>query len=323
MFGKMREVLVLKNIWGDVIVNEFRSKIENIVPVRELFFPSTPAFGKYNFIMPEDSVAHPAKFNTNLVEFLIETYTKEGDVILDPMAGTGIMGVIASLKGRNAVQVELESRFFEWMEKARENVEKTQTITPKGWIKNIHGDARRLSELITTIDICITSPPYESSFEGGSRHSGGILEREKKHGVDTVLLIGEGVKYSDDKNNIGNLKSSKEEYESLEHATLYKSYRETYLSAMLIVYKEIWKVLKEGGLAIVVVKPLIRSKKVIDLPYYTWKLLENVGFKLEKVYKLRLDRLSFWRILYYKKHQNVPVIHHEYVLVVKKGDVVG
>lgn len=42
-------------------------------------------------------------------------YTKEGDCVLDPMAGTGSSGVLAAFHGRDAVLVELEQRFHEWI----------------------------------------------------------------------------------------------------------------------------------------------------------------------------------------------------------------
>lgn len=142
---------------------EFVSELEKVVPAVELCFEPTPAFGKYRRFFPEEAVQHPAKFNTNLVEFLVREHTKPGDVLLDPMAGSGSLGVIASLNGRHTVQVELEERFFGWMEKARENVERFQTLSPKGRIVNIHGDARRLSELLSQADTVITSPPYSES----------------------------------------------------------------------------------------------------------------------------------------------------------------
>jgi len=153
---------------------------------------------------------------------------------------------------------------------------------------------------VGNIDTVITSPPYEGSMEGGSRHTGGICDREKDSKSDTRLKIGLGIKYSEDKNNIGNLK------------------RETYLEAMFKVYSEMYAVLKEGGRAIIVVKPFQRQGRVIDLPYQTWLLLEKIGFQLEDVLKLRLDKLSFWRILQYKKRPEVPRIMHEYILVCKK-----
>ncbi|MGB9774826.1 MAG: DNA methyltransferase, partial [Bacteroidota bacterium] len=143
---------------------EFKSKLEEIMPAEELQFEPTPSFGRYGRFL-EHAIAHPAKANTKLLEFLIKAFTREGDVVLDPMAGSGSTGVVAALHGRNAVQVELEPKFHAWMEKARENVEKHPTLTPKGRIVNILGDARRLSEILSQADVAITSPPYSESLQ--------------------------------------------------------------------------------------------------------------------------------------------------------------
>jgi len=99
----------------------------------------------------------------------------------------------------------------------------------------------------------------------------------------------------------------------LEHAIAHPAKMNTELLTFLIL-----EFTKPGGLAIIVIKPFIRNKKVIDLPYHTWLLMEKVGFKLEKLYKLRLKQQSFWRILYYKKFSNIPKISHEYILICKK-----
>ena len=395
-------------------MKEFHSKLEDLMSAKELLFPPTPGFGSYRNVMPEEAVAHPAKMNTKLLEFLIEKFTKPGDVVLDPMAGTGSTGVVAALHGRNAVCVELEEKFYKWMEKARENVEKHPTLTPKGKIVNICGDARKLSELLSQADICITSPPYSNSVKSGegplavkAPHAtrGDLMltnygESEDQignlpHGdIDAIITsppyktemrgsglnkddkgLGLGCKwngYSDNKENIDNVPygeidavitsppyegsylgggdpearkrrlieagydprdflSGKARNVVLKHydevdATGHSGNKnnignlkkETYLEAMLKVYCEMWKVLKPDGLAIIVVKPFIRNKKVVDLPYHTWLLLKKVGFKLVKLYKLRLKTMSFWRILYHRKFPDVPKIAHEYVIIVKK-----
>jgi len=385
---------------------EFRSKLEDLMLVEELNFEPTPGFGKYRRFL-EHAIPHPAKMNTNLLEFLIKKYTREGDTILDPMAGTGSLGVIASLHGRNAIQVELEPRFYEWMERARENVEKYPTLTPKGKIINILGDARKLSELLNSvdavitsppyaeaisrksggpvgvknvgvstitarqystseenignlvlgnIDAIITSPPYASSLEGTTRHTrGGIASGDPKlaqYGTYSIIQTGEldgtilrlrafgradpkaggpysrslAHPYSPNPDNIGNLDNSEQDYVLLErekdlemlYARLTRNGKPTYLSEMLKVYHEMYKVLKPNGVAIIVVKPYIRNKKVVDLPYYTYLLMERVGFRLEKLYKFRLPTKSFWRILYYRRFPTVPIIAHEYVIVAKK-----
>jgi len=382
-------------------MGEFTSKLEEIMPAEELVFKPMPAFGKYREIMPDEAVAHPAKFNVCLVEFLVNKYSREGDTILDPMAGTGILGVIAALHGRNAVQVEVEPRFYDWMEKARENVEKLPTLTHKGWIRNILGDSRSLAQLLeqadviitsppytnqaaenlnvsryrkggafaeekladlamasppdsdtypgsgesgkyrewpVRVDVVITSPPYADSKKGGEADGGKMAERwdrafrevgerwnswgktwKTEGRVRALKALGSG--YSTDSGNIGNLESGEDEYEALtKGSALPRKKKETYLEAMLRVYGQMYQVLKPGGRAIIVVKPFIRRKKVIDLPYYTLLLLQRCGFTLEKLYKMRVMNKSFWRIIYSRKHPEVQEIAHEYVIIVRKPD---
>jgi DNA modification methylase len=404
------------------MAQEFVSELEKIMPAIELNFPSSPAFGPYRKIMPPESVQHPAKFNVYLVEFLIKNFTGEGEIVLDCMAGTGILGVIAALHGRNAIQVELERRFYEWMEKARENVEKLPTLSRKGWIVNICGDARKLSELLSQVQpsTIITSPPYltdnvkrdseefwrrvhELGRRWGSKPPAGTEEKQMKSEgnianlplgkIDVVLTsppysdaisrqggpvdvkdVGISTvtarEYSSSPENIGNLphgnidaiitsppftdsaaenqnvvelqkrgwiKSgdmtkflpsnlSKEnignlpfgDVEKLIRGLMTRDGKPTYLSEIFKVYLECFKVLKPNGLMIVVVKPFQRNFKVVDLPYHTYILLSRCGFILEKLYKLRLKQQSFWRILIYKKHPELPRIMHEYILVCRK-----
>ncbi len=51
--------------------------------------------------------AYPAKFIPQIVRYAINTYTKRGDWIVDPFAGSGTVGVEAYLCKRNAVLLDL------------------------------------------------------------------------------------------------------------------------------------------------------------------------------------------------------------------------
>ena len=178
----------------------FRSRLEDLVEVKEVDFEQHEAFGRYKVFFPDEAIAHPAKAYTDVLEWIIKRYTKPGDIILDPMAGTGSTGVVVALHGRHAILVDIEERFVEWMNKAKELVEKHQTLTPKGKITVIHGDARKLSQLLRErISTIITSPPYSGTI---NKHAGGPTGQLKVRVGESTLTARA---YGESEANIGNL----------------------------------------------------------------------------------------------------------------------
>lgn len=179
-----------------------------------LKFRTTSGFGKRKKYFPEEAVAHPAKINLHLLEYLIQTYTEEGENILDPMTGTGSTVVLSMLNNRNAIGVDLEEKFTGWAIQAAKNVEREQTLTLKGKGMVICGDARKLSEVLKghegEISSVLFSPPYAKSItpSNGDKETGKAKELGlgRKGGWGTMGGV-ENVKkgYSNNKENIGNL----------------------------------------------------------------------------------------------------------------------
>src|SRR5512147_728576 len=58
-------------------------------------------------------LVHPAKFPETLAQEFIEFFTKQGEVVLDPMAGTGSTLVAALRAGRNSYGIELNPKYAE------------------------------------------------------------------------------------------------------------------------------------------------------------------------------------------------------------------
>ena len=56
---------------------------------------------------------HPTQKPVALYEYLIRTYTNEGDTVLDICAGSGTTGIAAMNTGRNAILIEKEPKYFE------------------------------------------------------------------------------------------------------------------------------------------------------------------------------------------------------------------
>ena len=92
---------------------EFVSELDKITDVEELNFKPTPAFGKYRDFFCDEAINHPAKANTNLIEFLIKKYTKPGDVVLDPFLGSGTTLVACALLNRRGIGVEIDESYCE------------------------------------------------------------------------------------------------------------------------------------------------------------------------------------------------------------------
>lgn len=467
-----------------------------------LKFPATPGFKGWTDFFTNESTTHPAKMNLRLLSWILETFTKPGDVILDPMAGTGSTIVLGALIGRHTIAVEYEPIFCDMI---RDNIKRTEpqsTLTPKGRMTCIQGDARELSKLLEESDAIITSPPFGPSPTGGGIFKNGYKAPSEEEVSDPGLPERHARPLSDDPRNIDNLKygkvdavitsppyegsraprgrdSTREQIESrlrkagyseeyikryftgkpsddkmkgLGMADTYKveavftsppygagpfdhagghggayaggiakrdpqlkphsmkegnignlshgdidavvasppygnrladdvvqdgdearmSYRqavdsivtsppyegvmegarhppdylheakrsftlysedpenigsmkgETYLEAMLQVYRECHKVLKNKGVMVLVTKNFIRDKKVVRLDLDTIKLCEVAGFTLSDRWYFKLPTKSFWRLLYRRKYPDVPGLEYEDVLVfTKEGDIPG
>ncbi len=71
----------------------------------------------------KSAAEHPAKKPVPLLEYLIKTYTNEGDVILDNCMGSGSTGVACVNTGRDFIGIEKDEKYFsiaqERIERAR------------------------------------------------------------------------------------------------------------------------------------------------------------------------------------------------------------
>jgi site-specific DNA-methyltransferase (adenine-specific) len=64
-----------------------------------------------------DGNYHPTQKPVELMEYLIKTYSNEGDVVLDNCMGSGTTGVACKKNNRNFIGMELDNEFFEYAKK--------------------------------------------------------------------------------------------------------------------------------------------------------------------------------------------------------------
>lgn len=64
---------------------------------------------------------HGAVFPQKLAELAIESFSKDGDIILDPFMGSGTTGVVAKQLGREFIGIELDTEYFKFAKSRIEN----------------------------------------------------------------------------------------------------------------------------------------------------------------------------------------------------------
>ena len=77
----------------------------------------------------KDKGYHPTQKPVALLEYLIKTYTNEGEIVLDNCMGSGSTGVACQNTGRKFIGIELDDKYFE-ISKSRLNeaVEKKEEL---------------------------------------------------------------------------------------------------------------------------------------------------------------------------------------------------
>ncbi len=209
-------------------------------------------------------LVHPAKFPETLAQEFIEFFTKRGETVLDPMAGTGSTLVAALRAGRNSYGVELNPKYAE-IAKQIIKEERAALGEKVANLKSeiINCDAAQLPDSQSTnfqfpiIDYVLTSPPYWDML-----HARGA-ETQKKRRASAEL----DVQYSDDPNDLGNI----HDYEE-------------FLEKLANIYKGLKPLLSEKAYLTIIVKNVKKGGKIYPL---AWDLARELG----KTYALKDEKL--------------------------------
>ena len=108
-----------KHVGGELLHKHSMKELHKVYttrhPINLLFY--TKNYGQ--------EVFHPTQKPTDLLAYLIRTYTKEGETVLDNCMGSGSTGVACVETGRNFVGIEKEQKYFDV---AKTRIEKAQTM---------------------------------------------------------------------------------------------------------------------------------------------------------------------------------------------------
>ena len=216
----------------------------------------------------KDVLQHPAKFPETLAQEFIEFFTKNGDMVLDPMVGTGSTLIACLRAGRNGFGIELNRSYARI---ARQMIKAEQKALGEAaahlQVKVITGDARKASTFgLPQFDYLITSPPYWDML----RMRGAKTQKERRERKELDVF------YSDDPRDLGNIADYDE-----------------FLERLVQLYESLHPLLKPRAYLTIIVKNVKKRGKMYPL---AWDLARRLGttytLKDERVWLQNSQRLA-------------------------------
>jgi len=206
---------------------------------------------------------HPAKFPETLAQEFIEFFTQAGQVVLDPMVGTGSTLAAALRCGRHSYGIELNPAYADIARQVVQAERQELGEQAAGLMAEvITGSAASLAELmrehaIPPVDYVLTSPPYWDML-----HARGAETQQKRRNSSALDVV-----YSDDPEDLGNIQDYGEFIEQL--AAIYESLR---------------PFMRHKAYLTIIVKNVKKGGKIYPL---AWDLAARLG----KTYTLKDERL--------------------------------
>lgn len=139
----------------------------------------------------DEAFAHPAKFSRALIRRIYdhvieEGWATKGSSVVDPFGGVALGAFDAMRHGLNWYGCELESRFVGL---GGQNItlwnERFSRMPNWGTARLLQGDSRKLVEVLSAAECCVSSPPYiEPCGHGGQPTA---IDLKKRTGGDQML----------------------------------------------------------------------------------------------------------------------------------------
>jgi DNA modification methylase len=211
----------------------------------------------------KDVLRHPAKFPETLAQEFIEFFTKQDQVVLDPMVGTGSTLVAALRAGRHSYGIELNAGYAAIASQVVQDERRQlgQAVADLSAVV-INGDAARIADHalayhIPQVDYILTSPPYWDML----RARGAETQKSRHAALDKDVF------YSDDPQDLGNLSDYDE-----------------FLERLVNIYAALKPLLRSGAYLTIIVKNIKKGGKIYPLAW-------DLGRQLGQVYTLKDERV--------------------------------
>lgn len=235
-------------------------------------------------------IQHPAPFSYQDIQRLINMFTKEKMIVLDPFCGVASSLKAAALSNRNAIGIEISQKWIT-LGKKRLIKEIPLKTRKKLVLRIIKGDClQRLPNLPEeSFDFIVTSPPYW-----------GILNKNPDHKVKNERINnGLATRYSYSKNDLGNISKYSD-----------------FLKKLGEVAVECKRVLKKNKYMAMIVGDFYHNSKFYPFHADLIKVIEKKKLKLKGITILAQNNKKLYPYGY--PYSYVQNIHHQYILIFRK-----
>ncbi len=209
-------------------------------------------------LFPEKVMKHLAKMHMFTEQAIYQHVSKPGDILLDPMGGTGTL-MMAALEGRTVITLDIEERYHELQ------------MDVYIHLRANHSDMLPCIQLLGNCKLLlpipcnhiIFSPPYGQAFKPSKKLTGIVAD---KYRVDEA----EFQEYAKTQGNVG------------KHNTF------LYNQDMEKVYRLCYQSLPPGGTMTVVIKDIIEGGKRTYFSKWIERVCKKVGFVLQDWFKVEM-----------------------------------
>ena len=210
-------------------------------------------------------LVHPAKYPETMAQEFIEFFTKQGETVLDPMAGTGSTLIAALRAGRNSYGIELNPKYADIAKHLIDQERKSLgPSTPFGHdvekLKSeiVNGDATlAINYQLPLFDYILTSPPYWDML-----HATGAGGQKKRRDADDLDVV-----YSEDPHDLGNIHGYEE-----------------FVEKLVGIYRGLKSLIREKANLTIIVKNVKKGGKIYPL---AWDIARELG----KTYTLKDEKI--------------------------------
>ena len=234
-----------------------------------------------------DKTVHPASFPIQLAKRVIELFTHEGELVLDPFCGIGTTLLAAKQLNRNALGIDLNPNYIEV---ANQRMNQYLNLSPSKQIA-VCDDAINIDKYIDgqKVKLIWTSPPYMTLLNKARKNKS--RKNRKNYQYHQIE------QYSGLPNDLGNQED------------------EIYYSSIRSIFEKVKSVLRPDGHCVINVGDFYRDNKLVLLHEGVIRTMTSIGYKLENVIIWdKTNLVNGTGIFGYPKRYMTMYVTYEYLL---------